>query len=140
MNKSSMSEPATSDQDGKIVEQAKQAVTHVASSVANQAREQVNTQLDARKDKAVETMGSVASAIRETSDKLKGVGPLGDVAGRAAAHRDTGMAYSGSYGAGDYRSHSEIADATAPNRVGSVGSQASTFATTTKNGSSRAWR
>lgn len=185
MNKSSMSRPATSDQDGKIVEQAKQAVTHVASSVVNQAREQVNTQFDARKDKAVETMGSVASAIRETSDKLKGVGPLGDVAGRAAdgiekvadffedkqigdvardvesfarrepalfigaafalgviggrflkstAHRDTGMAYSGSYSVGDYRSHSEIADATAPNRVGSAGSQASSFATTTKNG------
>jgi hypothetical protein len=85
MNKSSMNSPSSgSEQDGKIVDQAKQAATHVASNVANQAREQVNTQFDTRKDKAVETMGNVATAIRETSDKLKGVGPLGDVAGRAA--------------------------------------------------------
>jgi hypothetical protein len=85
MNKSSMNSPSSgSEQDGKIVDQAKQAATHVASNVANQAREQVNTQFDTRKDKAVETMGNVANAIRETSDKLKGVGPLGDVAGRAA--------------------------------------------------------
>ena len=80
MNKSSMNNPSSSDQDGKIVDQAKHAVTHVAS----QAKEQVNAQFDTRKDKAVETIGNVATAIRETSDKLKGVGPLGDVAGRAA--------------------------------------------------------
>ncbi len=84
MNKSSMNTPSSSDQDGKIVEQAKQAVTHVASNMASQAKEQVNAQFDTRKDKAVETIGNVATAIRETSDKLKGVGPLGDVAGRAA--------------------------------------------------------
>ena len=80
MNKSSMNNPSSSDQDGKIVDQAKHAVTHVAS----QAKEQVNAQFDTRKDKAVETIGNVATAIRETSDKLKGVGPLSDVAGRAA--------------------------------------------------------
>lgn len=85
MNKSSMSQPsAATQQDDKIVDQAKQAVTHVASNVASQAREQVSSQFDSRKDKAVETIGNVASAIRDTSDKLKGVGPLGDVAGRAA--------------------------------------------------------
>jgi hypothetical protein len=89
MNKSSSSSTPSSSyqQDGKkdaIVDQAKTAMSHVASDVAGQAREQVNAQFDTRKDKAVETMGNVASAIRETSDKLKGVGPLGDVAGRAA--------------------------------------------------------
>ncbi len=84
MNKSSMNTSSSADQDGKIVDQAKQAVTHVASNVASQAKEQVNAQFDTRKDKAVETIGNVATAIRETSDKLKGVGPLGDVAGRAA--------------------------------------------------------
>lgn len=88
MNKSSMSHlsPAT-EQDGKknaIVDQAKQAVSHVVSDVAGQARDQANAEFDTRKDKAVETIGNVASAIRETSEKLKGVGPLGDVAGRAA--------------------------------------------------------
>ena len=84
MNKSSTSNPSSGEPEGKIVDQAKQAVTHVASNVASQAREQVSTQFDTRKDKAVETMTNVASAIRDTSDKLKGVGPLGDVAGRAA--------------------------------------------------------
>ena len=83
MNKSSMQNPS-SIEDGKIVDQAKQAITHVASDVASQAKEQVNAQFDTRKDKAVETIGNVATAIRETGDKLKGVGPLGDVAGRAA--------------------------------------------------------
>jgi hypothetical protein len=86
MNKAStsMSHPSSGDQDGTIVDQATQAVTHVASNLSHQAREQVNTQFDTRKDKAVETMSTVATAIRETGDKLKGVGPLGDVAGRAA--------------------------------------------------------
>lgn len=88
MNKSTMNNPSSAQQDGKpgsaIVEQAKKAVGHVASDVAGQAREQVNTQFDAQKDRAVETIGNVATAIRETGDKLKGVGPLGDVAGRAA--------------------------------------------------------
>jgi hypothetical protein len=83
MNKSSM-QNQSAHEDGKIVDQAKQAVTHVASNVASQAKEQVNAQFDTRKDKAVETIGNVATAIRETGDKLKGVGPLGDVAGRAA--------------------------------------------------------
>ena len=63
-----------------IVEQAKHALTNVAG----QAREQVNDRIDARKDRAVETMTGVAGAIRETSEKLDGMGPLGDVAGRAA--------------------------------------------------------
>jgi hypothetical protein len=85
MNKSSFEKPSPATTQGaKIVDQAKQAITHVASDVAGQAREQVNTRFDSRKDKAVETIDTVASAIRETSDKLKGVGPLGDVAGRAA--------------------------------------------------------
>lgn len=84
MNKSSMHNPSSAHEDGKIADQAKQAVTHVASNVASQAKEQVNAQFDTRKDKAVETIGNVATAIRETGDKLKGVGPLGDVAGRAA--------------------------------------------------------
>jgi hypothetical protein len=88
MNKSSMNNPSpATDHDGKkdaIVDQAKQAVTHVVGNVAGQAREQANQQFDTRKDDAVKTMGNVASAIRDTSDKLNGVGPLGDVAGRAA--------------------------------------------------------
>lgn len=69
--------------DGKrepIVEQAKHALTNVAG----QAREQVTHRIDVRKDRAVEKISDVAGAIRETSEKLDGMGPLGDVAGRAA--------------------------------------------------------
>jgi hypothetical protein len=89
MNKSSMQTPsstghATGQDTNKIVDQAKQAVTHVAGDVAERALDQVNTQFDSRKEKAVETIGTVASAIRETGAKLKGVGPLADVAGQAA--------------------------------------------------------
>lgn len=87
MNKSTMNNPTSNDQDGKkdaIVDQAKQAVSHVASQAKEQVSSQISTQFDGRKDKAVETMGNVADAIRGTSEKLKGVGPLGDVAGRAA--------------------------------------------------------
>jgi hypothetical protein len=69
----------TSTHDG-IVDQAK----HALSSVAGQARQQVTHQMDVRKEHAVEKLGDVADAIRQTSDKLKDIGPLGDVAGRAA--------------------------------------------------------
>lgn len=87
MNKSTMNNPTSNDQDGKkdaIVDQAKHAVSHVASQAKEQVANQLSTQFDGRKDKAVETMANVADAIRGTSEKLKGVGPLGDVAGRAA--------------------------------------------------------
>ncbi len=65
---------------GPVVDQAKHALT----TVANQAREQMTHRIDAQRDRAVETIGDVAGAIRETGEKLDGIGPLGDVAGRAA--------------------------------------------------------
>jgi hypothetical protein len=84
MNKSSMTNLSSSkEEDGKkdaVVNQAKQAVSHVAV----QARDQVSRQLDTRKDKAAEAIGTVASALRETGDKLKETGALGEMAGRAA--------------------------------------------------------
>jgi len=61
-------------------EQAKQT----ASNVARGASEQVSRQIDVRKDKAVETMGNVAQAIRQTTSTLKEAGPVGDLADRAA--------------------------------------------------------
>ena len=88
MNKASTTSTAGTKQPDKneaIVEQAKHAVTHVADQAKEQVSEQVNTQFDSRKDQAVETMGSVAEAIRGTGEKLKGVGPLKDVAERAAS-------------------------------------------------------
>jgi len=63
-----------------IVDQARHALTNVAG----QAREQVTHHMDVRKERAVEKISDVAGAIRETSEKLDGMGPLGDVAGRAA--------------------------------------------------------
>ncbi|CAN5925709.1 hypothetical protein BH11MYX4_BH11MYX4_20460 [soil metagenome] len=68
----------------KIVDQAKSAVTHVAGDVADRALGKVNEQFESQSEKAVATMSNVASAIRETGAKLKGVGPLADVAGQAA--------------------------------------------------------
>ncbi|MDB4941152.1 MAG: hypothetical protein JWP97_686 [Labilithrix sp.] len=87
MNKSS-TQTSSSDQEKSVVDQAKQAVGHVASDVANQAREQIDAQFEARREKAVDTIGDIASALRGTGEKLKGVGPLGDVAGRAADGMD----------------------------------------------------
>jgi hypothetical protein len=87
MNKSSTNSPATTTQGTdttKIVDQAKSAVTHVAGDVADRALGKVNEQFESQSEKAVETMTNVATAIRETGAKLKGVGPLADVAGQAA--------------------------------------------------------
>jgi len=86
MNKSTPDTSSTNDKN--LVTQAKDAVTHVASDIANQAREQLDTQFESKKDKAVDTIGDIASALRGTGEKLKGVGPLGDVAGRAADGMD----------------------------------------------------
>lgn len=83
-NKSSISTASSNrDNDGgkePIVDQAK----HAISNVADQAREQVTQQIEVRKDRAVDTIGDVASALRGTGDKLKEVPALGDMAGRAA--------------------------------------------------------
>lgn len=87
MNKTSTSSPATTapgTDTTKIVDQAKSAVTHVAGDVKDRALDKVNQQFESQSEKAVETMTNVASAIRETGAKLKGVGPLADVAGQAA--------------------------------------------------------
>lgn len=63
-----------------VVDQAKQTAAHVA----DQAKAQVTNQIDAKKDSAVQTMGTVANVLRETGGKLKEAGPLADVAERAA--------------------------------------------------------
>jgi hypothetical protein len=55
-----------------------------ASSLAERAREEATNLLDTRKDKAVEGIETVADAIRGTSERLKDLGPLGDLAERAA--------------------------------------------------------
>src|SRR5215207_8877602 len=66
--------------DTGIVEEAK----HAASNVAGQARQQVSRQMGVRKDRAVEKIGDIADAFKDTQEKLKEMGPLGEVAGRAA--------------------------------------------------------
>lgn len=81
MNKPTSSTPsAMEDKKEPIADQAK----HAVSNVAGQVKEQVTHQLDTRKDQAIDKVGSVADAIRDTSDKLKDIAPLGDIAGRAA--------------------------------------------------------
>ena len=87
MNKPSVNRSSGNEQDGRreaLVEQAKHAAGHVASDLKEQARDRASTQFESGKEKAVGAMDTVASAIRDTSDKLKGAGPLGRVAEQAA--------------------------------------------------------
>jgi hypothetical protein len=74
------STPSASSKSEGLVDQAKQA----AENVAGQAREQVTTQVAARKDKAVETIGGVADALRKTRSNLPDEGPLPAIADQAA--------------------------------------------------------
>ena len=78
-----MNRPSKPDGDGReksLLDDAKSA----ASNVAEQAREQASSKLGAQKDKAVETIGNVADAIRGAGDKLKDQGPLPQLADQAA--------------------------------------------------------
>lgn len=77
--KKSSSGTETTEQEG-IVDQAK----HVMSVVADKVGDEVNHQIDARRDTAVKKIGGVAQAIRWSSGLLKDVGPLGDVTTKAA--------------------------------------------------------
>jgi hypothetical protein len=74
------STPSTTSKGEGIVDQAKQAV----ENVAGQAKEQVSTQVASRKDKAVETIGGVADALRKTRSNMKEAGPLPAIADQAA--------------------------------------------------------
>jgi hypothetical protein len=71
---------ATSGKKQAILDEAKDAMSHVA----DQARDQVSTRIGSQKDKAADTIGSIAAAIRQTGDKLRDSGPLPDIADRAA--------------------------------------------------------
>ena len=73
--------PNSSAVDGKALwGEAKEAVAQVADS----ASEKLKRGLDARKEKAAETAEAVATAIRETGEGLRDVGPLPDLADQAA--------------------------------------------------------
>ena len=63
-----------------LVDEAK----NVAGHVAEQARDQATSKIDAQKEKAVETIGNVADAIRGAGGKLEGQGPLPQIADQAA--------------------------------------------------------
>lgn len=78
MNKSTMNTST-----GAMPSGGKDAVVEQAKHTASKVGEQVTHQLDTRKDRAVETMSSVANVIRD-SGKLKG-GTFGDVAERTAS-------------------------------------------------------
>lgn len=82
MDKSSTSRTANAERDRQTEALAEQA-KHAAARAAGQAKEQVSSELESRKGKAVETIETVAESIRGTGEKLKG-GPLADVAERAA--------------------------------------------------------
>jgi len=61
-------------------EDAKQTV----SQLAGQAGEKLRTEIDSKKELAAEKAGEVASALRDTREALKDVGPLPDLADQAA--------------------------------------------------------
>ncbi len=71
--------PAGSSGDSLMTE-AKNAVGHMAEG----AKDQVVTQVEAQKDKAAEKIGNVAEALRAAGEPLAELGPLPDLAGRAA--------------------------------------------------------
>lgn len=63
-----------------LLTDAKNAVGHMAEG----ARDQVVTRVEAQKDKAAEKIGTVAGALRAAGEPLAEIGPLPDLAGRAA--------------------------------------------------------
>jgi hypothetical protein len=63
-----------------LLTDAKNAVGHMAEG----AKDQVVTRVEAQKDKAAEKIGSVAGALRAAGEPLAEIGPLPDLAGRAA--------------------------------------------------------
>jgi len=69
-----------------VLDQAKQTV----GTVTNQARDQVKTQLEGQKDRATETLGTVAEAIRASSEHLRSheAAPISEYAERIAATVD----------------------------------------------------
>lgn len=86
MNKSTTTKPMQASSNNptgtneSIVDEAKQTAAHVAS----QAKEGVSQQIGHRKEKAVEKIETVSSALRDASGKLEGTGPLPDLAEKAA--------------------------------------------------------
>lgn len=63
-----------------LLTDAKNAVGHMAEG----AKDQVVTRVEAQKDKAADKIGSVADALRAAGEPLAEIGPLPDLAGRAA--------------------------------------------------------
>jgi hypothetical protein len=71
---------ATPSTAGGVVEAGKAIaddVKHVATEVAAQAKQQVTSQLEEKKDKAAQGLGSVAAAIRKTGEGLREHDELG---------------------------------------------------------------
>jgi hypothetical protein len=82
----------TRQQMHDMTQQAKDA----AGNLVNQARTQVKTQLSSQKEKAAESLGSVAEAIRQTGSQLREQDqpmPVGQYADRAADMVDQVAAY-----------------------------------------------
>jgi hypothetical protein len=57
----------TQEKAGQAVDQAQQ----MAGQVADQAKQQATSQLDSRKNQAVDSLGTVAQALRQTSQHLR---------------------------------------------------------------------
>jgi hypothetical protein len=80
------------DKAGEVVDQAQQKT----GEVVDQAKQQAASQLSVQKDRAAEGLGSVADALRQTSQQLQqqqAAGPIGDYAARAADQIDRFSTY-----------------------------------------------
>jgi hypothetical protein len=67
-----------------IVDQAKQTAANVASQAKEGVSQQINSQFDTQKEKAIEKIETVSDALRGAGEKLEGTGPLPDLAEKAA--------------------------------------------------------
>jgi hypothetical protein len=99
MNETNKGAPqAAGTTDGKALwGEAKDAVAQVAES----ASEKLKGAIDSQKEKAAERVGEVASALRETGEGLRDVGPLPDLADQAAEQIEKLATYVQSKNLGD---------------------------------------
>jgi hypothetical protein len=59
----------------ELTSQARQQASELTSTVTGQAREQATSRASAQKDRAAQTLGSVASAITQVGDQLRSENP-----------------------------------------------------------------
>jgi len=85
VNRGSTTEPIT-EQLGQAASEVKQQAGEKVEQLTDQAKQTVTAQISTQKQKASETLGSVAHALRQTSDQMRNgdQAAIGDYATKAA--------------------------------------------------------